>query len=73
MKAIIWTKYGLPDGFKLQEVKKPAPKDLEVLLKVHAASVTAADIKLRNFNLVSALWLPSRIYGYKFRLVPGNS
>jgi NADPH:quinone reductase-like Zn-dependent oxidoreductase len=62
MKAIIWTKYGSPDGLKLQEVEKPAPKDNEVLIKVHAASVTAADTELRNFNTFSAFWLPMRIY-----------
>jgi NADPH:quinone reductase-like Zn-dependent oxidoreductase len=62
MKAIIWTKYGSPDGLKLQEVEKPAPKDNEVLIKLHAASVTAADIELRNFNTFSAFWLPMRIY-----------
>ena len=62
MKAIIWTKYGSPDGLQLQEVEKPTPKDNEVLIKVHAASVTAADIELRSFNTFTAFWLPMRMY-----------
>ncbi|MDX8411866.1 MAG: alcohol dehydrogenase catalytic domain-containing protein [Mariprofundaceae bacterium] len=48
MKAIVCTKYGSPDVLQLQEVEKPAPKDNEVLIKVHAASVTAADTMMRR-------------------------
>ncbi len=43
MKAIICTKYGSPDVLKLQDVAKPAPKDDEVLIKIHAAPVNARD------------------------------
>lgn len=39
MKAIVLSKYGLPDGLELKEVAKPIPKDNEVLVEVHAASV----------------------------------
>lgn len=62
MKAIVWTKYGSPDGLQLQEVEKPTSKDNEVLIKVHAASVTAADVELRSFNKFTAFWLPMRMY-----------
>ena len=45
MKAIVCTKYGSPDVLQFREVEKPTPKDNEVLVKVHAASLNAADFE----------------------------
>jgi NADPH:quinone reductase-like Zn-dependent oxidoreductase len=46
MKAVVYTEYGSPDVLQFKEVDKPAPADDEVLVKVHAASVNAADWRM---------------------------
>ena len=62
MKAIIWTKYGSPDGLQLREVATPAPKDNEVLIKVHAATASQADTELRRLKLPLLFAIPLRLY-----------
>ncbi|KRF04813.1 alcohol dehydrogenase [Paenibacillus sp. Soil766] len=43
MKAVIYTKYGTPNELTCIEVEKPQPKDHEVLINVHAASINSWD------------------------------
>jgi NADPH:quinone reductase-like Zn-dependent oxidoreductase len=62
MKAMIWTKYGSPDGLQPREVEKPTPMDNEVLIRVHAATVTAGDCELRSFKFSICRWLPIRLW-----------
>ena len=58
MKAIVYTDYGPPDVLQLKEVPKPVPRDDEVLVKVHAASINEWD-----WNMVRAATVFVRMWG----------
>jgi len=69
MKAIVFTEYGTPDVLKIKEVAKPAPKENEILVRVHATPINYGDLIARNFgnltpgefNMPTPLYLPSRM------------
>jgi NADPH:quinone reductase-like Zn-dependent oxidoreductase len=50
MKAFVCTKFGPPEVLQLRETEKPAPRTNEVLIKIHATTVSSADSRIRSLN-----------------------
>jgi len=61
MKAVVYTKYGSPNVVALAEVPKPAPKVHEVLIRVHATTVTTGDWRARSLEMPPGFGLLGRL------------
>ena len=70
MKAIISTKHGSPEVLQLIECEKPTPNENEVLIKVHAATVTQGDVMLRKLHPL--MYIPMSLFGVKRKMIPGH-
>lgn len=61
MRAAVVTRYGPPDVLDLREVERPSAGDGEVLVRVRATTVTAADYRLRALNMPAGMRLMGRL------------
>ncbi len=66
MKAFIYTEYGAPDVLRLADVSKPIPQANELLVKVHASSVSGGSIWIRRGKVPGAA-----IFTFLIRLLFG--
>jgi len=74
VKAVVVSKYGSPDGLLIRDVDKPTPKSNEILVKIHATTVTFGDALLRRMKgparIVFGLFMgglgKNKILGHEF-------
>ncbi|HET9326982.1 MAG TPA: NAD(P)-dependent alcohol dehydrogenase [Candidatus Eisenbacteria bacterium] len=61
MKAAVYHRYGPPDVVKIADVLKPEPGPKQVLVRMHAATVSAGDARLRSANVPRGFGIPLRL------------
>jgi len=48
MRAAVCTRYGPPEVLRIEEVERPSPPRAEVLVKIHASTVSSSDWFVRS-------------------------
>ena len=65
MKAAVYRRYGPPEVVRIENVQKPAPRKDEVLIRIHATTICAGDVRLRKadpffLRFIYGLWRPTK-------------
>ncbi len=55
MRAVVYDRYGPPEVLRLEDVERPVPQEDEVLVKIHATTVSRSDVHTREANRHSGL------------------
>ncbi len=71
MKAIVVTGSGKPEVLELRDVEKPAPRDNEMLVRVHASTVTIGDVILRKMPRF-VMGPMTIVMGFKLKKIAGH-
>lgn len=61
MRAAVAEEYGAPEVVEVRDIPKPVPQDGEILIRVHATTISAGDVRLRAFRVPAVYWIPFRI------------
>lgn len=65
MKAAVYSSYGAPNVVSLADVRKPSPKDDEVLIRIHATTVSTGDWRARTLEMPAGFGLMGRaVFGF---------
>jgi len=64
MRAVVYERYGSPDVLEFRDVPTPVPAPNEVLIRIHATTVSAADWRARSLAMPPGFgWMARLVFG----------